>query len=423
VVVTHEALTPGNPCPCCQEGILYRQKDWAQVVRLIGQPPVGGQRYELERLRCGLCGEVQTAPLPKEAGPSKYDPTVASIIALLRYGQGVPWNRIQQLQGWAGIPLPASVQWELVRDAIACGPESVYRQLLWEAAQGDLMHNDDTHMRILELTEKIKNQEPLREDDPDRSGVFTTNILSVAESRPTISLFFTGPRHSGENLHDLLTARVAGLPPPMQMCDALSRNLPGDLKTIVANCLSHARRNFYELKEVFPAETLHVLECFKTVYLIDRRAKQQAFSPQDRLLLHQEQSRPVMKDLQKWLRQQFDERRVEPNSSLGKAIKYMLKHWEKLTLFLHVPGAPLDNNICERALKMSIKHRKNSLFYKTQRGAQVGDIYMSLIHTCQNAQADPFDYLTQLQRHRAGVIESPADWFPWNYRQQPAVSQ
>jgi transposase len=285
------------------------------------------------------------------------------------------------------------------------------------------MHNDDTHMRILELTEKIKNQEPLREDDPDRSGVFTTNILSVAESRPTISLFFTGPRHSGENLHDLLTARVAGLPPPMQMCDALSRNLPGDLKTIVANCLSHARRNFYELKEVFPAETLHVLECFKTVYLIDRRAKQQAFSPQDRLLLHQEQSRPVMKDLQKWLRQQFDERRVEPNSSLGKAIKYMLKHWEKLTLFLHVPGAPLDNNICERALKMSIKHRKNSLFYKTQRGAQVGDIYMSLIHTCQNAQADPFDYLTQLQRHRAGVIESPADWFPWNYRQQPAVSQ
>jgi transposase len=365
---------------------------------------------------------VHTAPLPEEAGPNKYDPTVASTIAVLRYGQGLPWNRIQQLQDWAGIPLPASVQWELVRDAIACGPEAVYRQLLWEAAQGDLIHNDDTPMRILELTAKIKNQQPLREDDPERSGVFTTNILSVAESRPTISLFFTGPRHSGENLHELLAARLAGLPPPMQMCDALSRNLPGDLKTIVANCLSHARRNFYELTEVFPVQTLHVLECLKTVYQIDRRAKQQALSPQDRLRLHQEQSRPVMEDLQKWLQQQFDERRVEPNSSLGKAIKYMLKHWEKLTLFLRVPGAPLDNNICERALKMSIKHRKNSLFYKTQRGAQTGDIYMSLIHTCQQAQADPFDYLTQLQRHHARVIESPADWLPWNYRQQLAVS-
>lgn len=422
MVVTHETLSPGDPCPCCQEGILYRQKDWAPLVRLIGQPPVGGQRYELERLRCGLCGEVHTASSPEEAGPNKYDPTVASIIALLRYGQGLPWNRIEQLQNWAGIPLPASIQWELVRDAIACGPEAVFEQLLWEAAQGDLIHNDDTHMRILELAAKTKNQEPLREDAPDRSGVFTTNILSLAESRPTISLFFTGPRHSGENLHDLLAARVAGLPPPMQMCDALSRNMPSDLKTIVANCLSHARRNFYDLKEVFPAETLHVLECFKTVYQTDRRAKQQALSPQDRLRLHQEQSRPVMEDLQKWLRQQFDERRVEPNSSLGKAIKYMLKHWEKLTLFLRVPGAPLDNNICEQALKMSIKHRKNSLFYKTQRGAQVGDIYMSLIHTCQNAQADPFDYLTQLQRHRARVIESPADWLPWNYRRQLADS-
>jgi transposase len=211
------------------------------VVRLVGQPPVGGQRYDLERLRCGLCGEVQTAPLPEEAGASKYDPTMASMIALLRFGQGVPWNRIQQLQAWAGIPLPASVQWELVRDATACGPEAVYGQLLWEAAQGDLMH------------------------DRDRRGVFTTNILSVAESRPTISLFFTGPRHSGENLRELLAARVAGLPPPMQMCEALSRNMPGDLKTIVANCLSHARRNFYELIEVFPAERLRVLECFKTV--------------------------------------------------------------------------------------------------------------------------------------------------------------
>lgn len=417
-MVTHEALTPGDLCPHCQEGTLYRQKDWAQVVRLIGQPPVGGQRYELERLRCGLCGKTETARMPEQAGLRKYDPTVASMIATLRYGQGVPWNRIQQLQNWARIPLPASVQWELVRDAIACGPEAVYRQLLWVAAQGDLVYNDDTHMRILELTAKIKNQEPLRDDDPDRSGVFTTNILSVAESRPIISLFFTGPRHSGENLRELLAARLAGLAPPLQMCDALSRNMPDDLETIVANCLSHARRNFYELTELFPAETLHVLECLKTVYQIDHRAKQQALSPEDRLRLHQEQSRAVMDGLQTWLKQQFDERRVEPNSSLGKAIRYMLKHWGKLTLFLRSPGAPLDNNICERALKMSIRHRKNSLFYKTQRGAQVGDLYMSLIDTCHHAQVDPFDYLTQLQRHHPCVTAAPANWLPWNYRQQ-----
>lgn len=93
-------------------------------------------------------------------------------------------------------------------------------------------------------------------------------------------------------------------------------------------------------------------------------------------------------------------------------------HWEKLTLFLRVAGAPLDNNLCEQALKMAIRHRKNSLFYKTTRGAEVGDVYMSLIHTCYFSEADPFDYLTQLQRNHERVRAAPGDWMPWNYRKQ-----
>ncbi len=113
--------------------------------------------------------------------------------------------------------------------------------------------------------------------------------------------------------------------------------------------------------------------------------------------------------------EQIEGKHVEPNSSLGQAINYMLKHWKKLTLFLRVPGAPLDNNICERALKMAILHRKNSLFYKTRRGAYVGDLFMSLIHTCQLCDADPFDYLTQLQEHAEKVAGDPGAWMPWNY--------
>ena len=131
-----------------------------------------------------------------------------------------------------------------------------------------------------------------------------------------------------------------------------------------------------------------------------------------------------MEELHAWLTRQFEERLVEPNSSLGGAIAYMLKHWEKLTLFLRVPGAPLDNNICERALKKAILHRKNALFYKTANGAHVGDLFMSLIHTCELCGANPFDYLTELERHagRAGR-ESPGTgcpgttgkhWKEWN---------
>ena len=106
---------------------------------------------------------------------------------------------------------------------------------------------------------------------------------------------------------------------------------------------------------------------------------------------------------------------MEPNSSLGKAINYMLKHWLPLTRFLEVPGAPLDNNICERALKTAILHRKNSLSYKTERGARVGDVFMSLIHTCQLGQVNPLDYLTALVKNAQEVLLQPAKWLPWNY--------
>ena len=124
-----------------------------------------------------------------------------------------------------------------------------------------------------------------------------------------------------------------------------------------------------------------------------------------------------MDDLQRWMRQQLEEKRVEPNSGLGEAINYMLKHWPALTLFLRQAGAPLDNNICERALKMAILHRKNSLGYKTQNGARLGDLFMSLIHTCRLCGANPLDYLNALQRHAKEAREHPTRWFPWNYKQ------
>jgi hypothetical protein len=418
VVVTHESLSPGDTCPQCGHGTVYRQSDWSPMVRLKGQAPVTGTVYHLERLRCQGCGQVFTAQLPRGAGPDKYDPTVVSVVATLRYGEGMPGNRLQRIQHFARVPLPASVQWELVRAAADCGPRDAYQQLRTLAAQGDLVHHDDTTMQVLELTKKKKDQEPLREEAPQRRGVFTTSVLSLAEDRPAIALFFTGPYHAGENLRELLAERSEELPPPIQMCDALSRNMPEDLQVIVANCLVHGRRNFVDVVDYFPDEVKYVVECLKQVYQVDAEAKQQQLSPQERLQLHQEQSAPVMEELQLWLQTQFDEKRVEPNSSLGQAISYMLKHWEKLTLFLRVAGAPLDNNICERALKMAIRHRNNSLFYKTMRGAAIGDLYMSLIHTCYLSGVSPIDYLTELQRHHEQVRTAPADWMPWNYRQQ-----
>ena len=124
-----------------------------------------------------------------------------------------------------------------------------------------------------------------------------------------------------------------------------------------------------------------------------------------------------MDDLDEWFKAQLEDKKVEPNSGLGKAIKYMQKHWKELTLFLREPGAPLDNNLCEQALKKAILHRKNSLFYKTKHGAYVGDMFMSIIHTCILCNVNPFDYLTQLQKHSSRLFKDPGKWLPWNYKQ------
>ena len=160
-----------------------------------------------------------------------------------------------------------------------------------------------------------------------------------------------------------------------------------------------------------------MLETLRDVYHHDAIAREQSLSPEERLHFHQKHSGPLMKALHDWMESQFRERKTEPNSGLGKAISYLLNHWAKLTLFLEHPGVPIDNNIVERALKKAILNRKNALFYKTLNGAGVGDLFMSLIHTCELNGANPFDYLTELQRHEEELKRNPSEWMPWNYRE------
>ena len=414
VEVPHASLKAGDPCPDCQRGKVYPQRDPGVLLRIKGQAPIAATVYELEKLRCNLCGDVFTAAAPEEAGQEKYDETAASMIALLRYGSGFPWNRLEGLQKNLGIPLPVATQCEIVKET-AAKIQPAGDELIRQAAQGGLMHNDDTSMRVLSLDRGAASDVDLA---AERTGVFTTGIVSIGEGY-RIGLYFTGRKHAGENLADVLKQRAAGLEAPIQMCDALSRNLPKlprELEIIIAHCLAHARRYFVEVTPNFPQECRFVLESLGEVYGYDEAARAQGMSPEQRLRFHQEHSGPVMERLHIWLDAQFDERRVEPNSGLGQAISYLLKHWDRLTLFLRQPGAPLDNNVCERALKKSILHRKNSLFYKTRNGARIGDLFMSLIHTCELNAADPFDYLNQLQRHAEELKQTPSEWMPWNYR-------
>ena len=409
VEISHPQLKHGDRCPECEKGNLYGQKDPKVLVRIVGQAPLAATVYSLERLRCGACGQVFTAQEPDGVGPEKYDETAAAMIAQLKYGSGTPFYRLEQLERQLGIPLPAATQWEIVQEEAEL-IKPARDELIRQSAQGEVVHNDDTSMRVLKLK---------RPEGDERTGVFTSGIVSTGADWK-IALYFTGRQHAGENLADVLKRRAAELAAPIQMCDALSRNvpkLPGGVEILVANCLAHSRRQFVEVAANFPKECRYVLETLGEVYGHDAKARQLGLSAEERLRFHQERSQPLMDKLHSWLEGQFAERKTEPNSGLGKAITYLLRHWRSLTLFLRQAGAPLDNNIAERALKRTVLHRKNALFFRTLNGAQVGDLFMSLIHTAELCGANSFDYLTELQRHARELAANPAEWMPWNYRQ------
>ena len=415
--VSHPHVKPKDPCPKCPKGKVYKQKHPKVLVRLTGSAPIQAKVWSYDWFRCNLCGYIINAPLPQEAGPpEKFDESVTSTVGLLRYGFGMPFNRLARLQENVNIPLPASTQWDLINRSV---PQlaPVFTELLRAAAQGEVLYNDDTTMRVLELIAE-RQQRPTGSAD-GRTGTFTTGVISTLGAR-TMALYMTGRKHAGENLADVLAQCDAPrVEPIIQMSDGLSRNepkhLPKGLAIIQADCLSHGRRKYVEIADSFPQKCLHVIGELEKVYKADAAARKAKMSPAERLAHHQGYSRPVMDELKEWLQHQLDEKLVEPNSSFGKATTYMLKRWDRLTRFLSVAGAPLDNNICERALKRAIRHRKNSLFYKTLHGARVGDIYMSLIHTCELNGVNAFDYLTALLRAGRRVIDEPAKWLPWNY--------
>ena len=414
VTVAHPDLHGGENCPGCTSGKLYPQSEPAKLVRITGMAPLSATVYACDRLRCNLCGEVFTAPAPAGVGNEKYDATATSMVGLLKYGAGLPFNRIEKLQDGMGIPLPAATQWDLVQ-AAAKTLTPAHEELLNQAAQATVLYNDDTTMKVLQLTRKQRAAALADDADGERTGIFTSGIVATHTGHQ-VALFFTGVRHAGENLAAVLARRNTDLPAPIQMCDGLSRNIPSEFDTILSQCLAHARRKYVELTETFPAEVRFVLETLRKVYITDARARDRGLDPAQRLQLHQDESQPRMAALEHWMQTQFAERKIEPNSALGAAILYMQKRWSELTLFLRVEGAPLDNNTSERALKKAILHRKNALFYRTLAGAHVGDVFMSLIHTAELNQVAPFEYLVALQRNAAELTANPAAWMPWNYQ-------
>jgi len=317
------------------------------------------------------------------------------------------------------VPVPDATQWDQIEVVGDCASK-VFAQMEREAAQGELIFHDDTAVRILALIKEnsaiLSAAQAQGFSTPkERTGMHTTALV-VKVGEHTAILYYSSRRHAGENLQGLLDKREAGLAKPLAMSDALTSNAVADESRLIrCHCLAHGRRKFSDLEAVFPQECQVVLQVLSQVFDHDEQARKEQLSPQARLAYHQAQSQPLMEALQKWLDTQLDDHLVEPNSALGKALVYMQKHWETLTRFLSVPGAPLDNNLAERALKLFIRQRKNSLFYKSTHSAYIASVLTSLIATCIYAGGNAVEYLVALQEHRREVFADPAAWLPWAY--------
>jgi transposase len=341
----HEMVCPvcqnkaGDPCPACGSGRL-RQQDEEIILRIKGSAPVTAEKYRIEKLRCDTCGLILKGKLPEQAGEEKYQASAKVSVVMMKYGSGLPFYRLEKQQAYQQIPLPAGTQWGLVED-VGNAVFPVYLELERQAAHAELLFIDDTWNLVA-----CQKQ-------------YTTGVVARVAGR-WITLYLTGAETAGKKVLRLLEQRPAHLPAPLQMSDALACNYPDPVRIVVLLCWVHSRRQFFEIKDFYPQECAVVLDAIGSLYGHEKQIRDLQLDDAARLIYHQQHSQPVLEQMKKWLQDQQDQRLIEPNSALGKAVQYLNRHWDGLMGFCRYLGAPLDNNIVERTLKDAILLRKNA---------------------------------------------------------------
>ena len=405
-------LNPGDTCPAeACDGRLYEVSEPGTLVRVSGAPLASATRYNLQKLRCGVCEIVYTAPLPEGVSDKKYDANFVAMLMINKYFMSVPLYRQDRLQHYLGIPLPASTQWDLM---VAHEPmlKALYKALALDAANGLALCYDDTSVKIMS---EIKAAKLAEKGKKSQHTCFTTGIVSLHEDHRSY-LYITDNRTAGKCIAEIMALRDADLEPPIMMCDALPANIPQGISEdlyILCFCLVHARRQFYELPNGYDDLADKVIGLIATIY--DHEAHTKGYSPEKRLAYHIEKSIPVMEELKAYLEEQKSE--FEPNSVAGKAIDYILNRWTQLSQFLHQVHAPLDTNIVERALKLVIQVRKSSMFYKTLSSAAFASYVQSALYSAAQNELNPCDYMCALIENEQAVIQNPNAWLPWHYQE------
>lgn len=431
---THHALSEEKKiCPCCKKSMVKTRTRTRTVV--MSRPVLTTETHTAETVHCESCNTTAQAEMPKEVGQTigRYHYDAVAYLIALRYLYGMASYRLQELSSNVGLCISDSTQWHLFEEAASI-LLPFFRFLEKTIANAGVGHIDDTHAKVLSIIRDIEVAQEAalnRGMDPKniRSGIHTTNLTAVFGNGKLV-LFCTGLHHAGEVLAKILDKRTTE-EQIIIMADALSANFSKlnrktpDIK--VAKCNSHAMRKFKEVekaemevaKKLLKAdhetskEVAFFLRGYRDVFRNDERTRN--MSPKERLLLHRNKSLPIMEEMQKQALLAFEQRVVEPNSDLGKVYSYLINHWDELTAFCFVEGAPIENNLAERMLKGVIRHRRNSLFFKNQLGAKVADIHSSILMTAKVNGLNPIEYVAALLTHQECWRQNPEAWLPWNF--------
>lgn len=411
-----EDLSKGDICPKCGKGKVYKYEP-AITVRVSGNSPLVSTKHIRERLRCNACGEYFTAELPKEViddggKDNHFTYSAKAIMAIYRYFGGLPLHRQESINHLLGVPVSSSTILEQVEKVSNAG-NAIFNYLKKLSGNASFYQMDDTTNRILDAgKEMIPDRRTGKHKE--RSGVYTSGIIAKFDGKKIV-LFKTNIGHAGEFIDEILKTRDIHAPPPIIMSDALSSNKPSVIKNYhMSLCNAHSRRQFYDLYEHFPDKVEWVLKKYRLIW--DNEDECADKNLEERLKYHHEKSLPVMSEIRTWGEKMLKTKEVEENSAFGKAIKYFIGNYAGLTAFCHIEGAKLDNNEMESMLKLIIRGRKNSLFFKTQAGADIADVITSLIATSQKQNINSFHYLTEIQKHSQKVLRNPQNWLPWNYK-------
>ena len=417
VMHTHTDLVKGATCPECRMGKMYKSEP-GSLLRITGQSPFTPEQHVMERLRCNACGAYATAPLPDEIlkdGEShqKYGYSARSLMSIYKYFAGLPFYRQGSIQKLLGVNMTASTVFDQV-EYVANDIYPVYQTLVNLAADALHYYLDDTTHRILDakpIEKKARNSDKIKM----RSGVYTSGVIATTQEHHSIVLFETNIGHAGEFLDSILYQRGKESPNPIIMSDALSSNQPTQTVVISSLCNSHARRQFVDVISHFPNEVEHILTRYAQIWVNDSYTIEQNLSPSVRLIYHRQHSLPIMDEIKEWGEAHLSSGEVEENSSLGRALRYFIKHYEGLSCFCTFDSVKLDNNLIEAMLKIVVRDRKNAMFHKTLHGATIGDIITSMIASASEAGINVFEYFTTLQREKSQVRANPERYLPWNY--------